>query len=220
MVLEGKKNEIQVVIKAKFLIYFGKYISKIIPMNSDRIIEINKVLVRKEIVEIPFNCDLNRCKGACCTLESELGAPVKKEEISILENILPEVKKYLPERNINAIEHNGFYEEKSGEFLLKSLNNRECVFVVCENDIAKCAIEKAYFDGKVKFRKPISCHLFPIRVSDFGGDILRYEKFSECSPALEKGKAENTTIAEFCKESLVRSYGENWYSQLMNHSGK
>jgi hypothetical protein len=109
---------------------------------------------------------------------------------------------------------------KDGELLITSVNNRDCVFSFWDNDIAKCAIERAYFDSKVEFRKPISCHLFPIRVSDFSGDVLRYEKFSECAPALEKGKEDNLVIAEFCKESLIRLYGEEWYSKLMNYSGR
>ena len=189
-------------------------------MPSDKIFAINDVLVRDDIVEIPFSCDLKKCKGACCTLESELGAPVTKEEVGEIENILPIIKKYLAQNNIDEIEENNFYQIRDGELMIASVNNHDCVFSFWDNGIAKCAIERAYFDGKVKFRKPISCHLFPIRVSDFGGDVLRYEKFSECAPALEKGKEENVTIAEFCKDSLQRLYGEEWYNKLMNNSGR
>ena len=189
-------------------------------MVTDKIFAINDVLVRDEIVEIPFSCDLKKCKGACCTLESELGAPVIKEEVEVIEKILPIIKSYLSKTNIDEIEESGFYEIKDGELMITSVNNRECVFAFYENGIAKCAIERAYFDGKVEFRKPISCHLFPIRVSDFSGDVLRYEKFSECAPALEKGKEDNTVIAEFCKDSLIRLYGEEWYTKLMNYSGR
>jgi hypothetical protein len=189
-------------------------------MNLDQILAVNNVLVRRDIMEIPFSCDLKKCKGACCTLESELGAPVSQAEIDEIKKILPVVKEYLNQNQIDEIDGNGFYELKDNELLLKSVNNRECVFAVYENSIAKCAIEKAYFDGKIDFRKPISCHLFPIRISDFGGDILRYEKFSECTPALEKGKEDNITIAEFCKDSLIRLYGNEWYSQLMKNSDR
>lgn len=189
-------------------------------MNSDRIININEVLVRKEILEVPFYCDLQKCKGACCTLESEFGAPVKKEEIEKIEEILPIIKEYISQNQIDDIDESGFYEIKDDELMIRSIDNRDCVFAYYDSSIAKCAIEKAYFDGKIDFRKPISCHLFPIRISDFGGDILRYEKFTECKPALEKGKEENLTIAEFCKDSLVRLYGEEWYNKLMNNSGR
>lgn len=214
------KDKNQVAIKRIFSVYFGTIIAKIIPMPTDKIFAINEVLVRDEIVEIPFSCDLKKCKGACCTLESELGAPVTKAEIEEIEKILPIVKKYITLTNIDEIEDRGFYEAKDGEMMITSVNNRDCVFSFWDNGIAKCAIERAYFDGKVEFRKPISCHLFPIRVSDFGGDVLRYEKFSECAPALEKGKEENITIVEFCKDSLIRLYGEEWYNKLMNYSGR
>lgn len=214
------KDKNQVAIKRIFTVYFGTIIAKIIPMPTDKIFAINEVLVRDEIVEIPFSCDLKKCKGACCTLESELGAPVTKAEIEEIEKILPIVKKYITLTNIDEIEDRGFYEAKDGEMMITSVNNRDCVFSFWDNGIAKCSIERAYFDGKVKFRKPISCHLFPIRVSDFSGDVLRYEKFSECAPALEKGKEENITIVEFCKDSLIRLYGEEWYNKLMNYSGR
>lgn len=210
----------QVAIKRIFTVYFGTIIAKIIPMPSDKIFAINDVLVRDEIVEIPFSCDLKKCKGACCTLESELGAPVTKAEIEEIKKILPIIKRYLSQTNIDEIEERNFYETKDGEMMITSVNNRDCVFSFWDNGIAKCAIERAYFDGEVKFRKPISCHLFPIRVSDFSGDVLRYEKFSECAPALEKGKEDNITIAEFCKDSLIRLYGEDWYNKLMNYSGR
>jgi hypothetical protein len=217
---EWNKIKNQVAIKRIFTVYFGTIIAKIIPMATDKIFAINEVLVRDEIVEIPFSCDLKKCKGACCTLESELGAPTNKNEIEEIEKILPIVKKYLSQTNIDEIETKGFYETKDDELMITSVNNKDCVFSFYENSIAKCAIERAYFDGKVSFRKPISCHLFPIRVTDFSGDVLRYEKFSECAPALEKGKEENVVIAEFCKDSLIRLYGEDWYNKLMNYSGR
>ena len=219
-VRKDKKIENQVVKKRIFALYFGTIIAKIIPMITDKIFAINDVLVRDEIVEIPFSCDLKKCNGACCTLESELGAPVKKEEVEEIKNILPIVKKYLTQNNIDEIDERGFYEIKDGEIMITSVNNRDCVFSFWDNGIAKCAIERAYFDGKVSFRKPISCHLFPIRVTDFNGDVLRYEKFSECYPALEKGKEDNVVIAEFCKDSLTRLYGEEWYNKLLNYTGK
>lgn len=183
-------------------------------MFFGRILTIDEVLVRSEITDTPFSCDLKKCKGACCTLESDFGAPVKSEEIKIIEEILPVVKQYLPNEHIDEIEKNGFYDFRDNEFMLKSLNRKACVFVYFDGDIAKCGMEKAFLDGKTNFKKPISCHLFPIRVSKFGGEVLRYEEFSECKPALEKGKQENITIAEFCGESLTRSYGEKWYSKL------
>lgn len=185
-----------------------------------QILPVGNILVRAEIADMPFMCDLEKCKGACCTLESEFGAPLKNSEIKKIEEILESVKDYLNEEYINAIESNGFYETKSDELLIKSMNNRECVFVYYENDIAKCAIEKAYIEGKTDFRKPISCHLFPIRISNFGGDVLRFEKFDECKPAIVAGKNNNITVAEYCEEPLNRLYGKNWYLQLKEAIGR
>jgi len=184
-------------------------------MFLDNLILIDKVLVRKEVTSTCFACDLSKCKGACCTLESEYGAPLLKEEIPLMEKNLSAAFEYLPEEHKNKIQKDGFWEEKDGELFTKSLNNKACVFVYYdENKIAKCALEKAFYEGKSDFIKPISCHLFPIRISKFGGDVLRYEKFGQCEPALENGEKSKTTIAQFCKTSLIRLYGENWYKKL------
>jgi Protein of unknown function (DUF3109) len=185
-----------------------------------QILPVGNILVRKEIAEIPFKCDLLKCKGACCTFESHYGAPITWDEVNQINQVLSTVIKYLPKEHKSEIEENGFFEVKKDEPLLKSIDNRACVFVFYDNGIAKCAMEKAYFDGKTDFRKPISCHLFPIRISDFGGDVLRFEHLDECQPAIELGKKENTTVAEFCEESLSRLYGKEWYSQFKELIGK
>ena len=189
-------------------------------MFNSNFISINDVLLRKEVVETPFFCDLGKCKGACCTLESEYGAPLDEEEISEMEKALPLVKNIVSETHWEEIEEFGFYEEKDGELLTRSINNKACVFVYFENKIAKCSLEKLFFEKKIKFRKPISCHLFPIRVSDFGGEVLRFENFSDCSPALEKGVEENTTAFQFCQTSLERKYGNQWYKKAKELTGK
>lgn len=174
------------------------------------------VVVNKEILEEKFTCDLQKCKGACCTMESEYGAPIKEEEIEIITRYLNIIEEYIPQKAKNIISSESFYENKFGELMIRSINNRECVFAYYEGEIAKCGIEKAYFDGKLDFRKPISCHLFPIRAADFGGPILRYERYAECKPAVDLGKKTGITVAEFCKEALEREYGEEWYDKLMN----
>lgn len=185
-----------------------------------QILPVGNIVVRKEIVETHFKCDLLKCKGACCTFESHYGAPLKWEEISSINSVLPEVLKYLSPLHSAEIEEKGFYEVKDNEPLIRSIDNRACVFVYYENGIAKCGMEKAFLDGKTDFRKPLSCHLFPIRISDFGGDVLRFERLDECQPAIELGKKENTTVAEFCEDSLTRLYGEEWYKQFKELTGK
>lgn len=179
------------------------------------LVEIDGILVRKDIFEIKFTCDLQKCKGACCTLESEFGAPLMEEELPEIERALPAAEKYLSEEKVNEIKKNGFYEVKEDVFLTRSIDKKDCVFVYYEGTVAKCSLERAFFNGESDFRKPISCHLFPIRISDFGGEILRYEEFSECKPALEKGTETNLSVADFCKDGLERAYGKDWYQKLI-----
>lgn len=181
-----------------------------------KLVTVNGVLIRNEVINKKFCCDLEKCKGACCTFESDYGAPLLKEEISIIQNILNKVTKYLSQANIDYIEKYGFYEENETGIYTKGINKRDCVFVYYdEQSIAKCAIEKAFYNGDIDFKKPISCHLFPIRIHDFGGDILVFENFVGCAPALENGNKLNIPTYKFCKDALIRKYGENWYNELV-----
>jgi hypothetical protein len=181
---------------------------------------IDGVLINKEILKTKFTCNLEICKGACCTMKSEFGAPLLESEIGIIEENLPIIKKYLSSKSVKSIEKDGFWEEKDSELMTRSINHRDCVFVYYEGDIAKCAIEKAYNEKKIDFIKPISCHLFPIRVNDFGGDVLKYEKYSDCDPALEKGKKTGLSILEFCEKPIKRAYNSDFFNKLKNLNGK
>ena len=188
-------------------------------MLENKLYFVDNVIVNREISDAHFCCDLSKCKGACCTLESEFGAPLRRDEVEKIANVIPEVLEYLSPEHREVLSK-GFFEIKYEEYLVKSINNRACVFAYFDDGIAKCAIEKAYFEKKTSYRKPISCHLFPIRVSSFGTDVLRYERFSECAPALENGKKQNVTIMDFCKESLVRFYGIEWFNKMKKVFGK
>lgn len=181
---------------------------------------IDGVLVSKDLLQNHFTCDLKKCKGACCTMKSEYGAPLKKEEIKIIEENLSEIKKSLSKKSAEEIEKNNFWEEKNGELMTRSLNKKDCVFVYHDGDIAKCAIEKTYNEKKIDFIKPISCHLFPIRVSDFGGDVLKYEIYDICEPAVENGKKTKLSIAKFCETAIKRAYSINFFNKLINLNGK
>lgn len=177
---------------------------------------VDDVLVRNEIKDVKFCCDLDKCKGCCCTFESDHGAPLLEDELEIIESTLPFVKKYLSQRSIEVLEEKGFFEriENNDPYTI-GINNKDCVFVYYDNDgVAKCAIEKAYLNGEVNYKKPISCHLFPIRIHQFGGDILVYEKFHGCGDALPLGKKLDIPVYKFCKESIVRKYGQDWYDKL------
>jgi hypothetical protein len=183
-------------------------------MFVGNLIPVDEILINSEIAETRFSCELNKCKGACCTLESKYGAPLKYDEIDKIEEILPVVSEYLPEKHKDVINKKGFFELINNDLFTNSIDNKACVFVYYENDIAKCSIERAYLDGKTNFKKPISCHLFPIRVSNFGGDVLRMEHFHQCTPAFENGIKNDIKLIDFCRESLQRLYGKKWYLRL------
>lgn len=175
---------------------------------------IDNILVDENIVSTPFLCELSVCKGACCTVKGGQGAPLLDEEIVLLENSIKPASKYLSERSKAEIAKHGSWEGAPGEYTTLCIEDADCVFVYYEGDVAKCAIEKAYFEGRNEFRKPISCHLFPIRITDFHGDYLYYDKFDECAPALAHGTREKVHIPETVKEALIRAYGEEWYNKL------
>lgn len=182
---------------------------------------IDNILVDEAIANKPFLCDTAKCKGACCTFSGGSGAPLREAEIQSIENSLPAVKEYLRPSSIREIEKNGWMvakdTTKNVELSVRCIEERDCVFVFYEESethVAKCALERAFYDGKTDFQKPISCHLFPIREADFGGRYLFYEKFSECAPALELGKKENVILHEAVQSALKREFGEDWYSEF------
>lgn len=177
-------------------------------------LHIDGVVVNTEITESFFTCDLAKCKGACCTMESPYGAPITESEIEEISKELPVILQYLPKQHVNEIEKKGFWVKQSDELMTRTINNRACVFVYLEGEIAKCSIERAYQEKKISFNKPISCHLFPIRISNFAGPVLRYERYRECNPAVEKGKQTKIKIMDFCKDSLQRKFGEDWFNKL------
>jgi len=171
-------------------------------------------IVDERIAYIKFKCDLNSCKGACCTLPGGRGAPLDDNEVEEIQKAIPVIKTYLSDRQLEEIRLNDGIEGYVGSFATSCIDNKDCVFVFYENDTAKCAFEKAFYNNDITWRKPISCHLFPIRVSDFGGDVLRYEKIKECKPAIVKGKVDSTLLFEFLQDALIRKYGKKWYDEF------
>lgn len=178
---------------------------------------IDNVIVSDDVFEAEFQCDVARCKGACCVV-GELGAPVSSEEVRQIESILDVVTPYLPEANRSAIERQGVCETHYGELFLSTVDGRECVFAtIDENGIASCNLEKAYLDGKTTFRKPISCHLFPIRVRKrFGMDALVYMQIEECQAGRERGAKEKTKLCDFLAPALTRKCGDKWMTAFRN----
>jgi hypothetical protein len=179
-------------------------------------IAIDNTLISEDIIEKQFVCDLVACKGNCC-VKGDYGAPLEKDELEILDSIYDKVKPYLRKEGIEAIEKKGkylLYEKK--EWVTPLAKGKECAYTVFEDGIAKCGIEKAFNDGKIDFKKPVSCHLYPIRITvqRNGMDALNYDRWSVCKAACKLGKSLQIPVFKFLKESLTRKYGKKWYKEL------
>ncbi|HMQ68490.1 MAG TPA: DUF3109 family protein [Ignavibacteria bacterium] len=173
-----------------------------------------KFIIDDRIFNLKFSCDVSKCRGACCTLKGAGGAPLLDEEVRIIKRNTEIARKYLSVINIFHIDTGGVIEGEPGDYSLKSVNDEECIFAFYEEGIAKCSFQQAYINNETDFQKPISCHLFPVRISGKKRNIIRYEEISECEDALAKGKSENITIFEFAKDAFVREYGEQFYKDL------
>jgi len=175
--------------------------------------------VSLDIVEKQFLCNLNACKGACCW-EGDSGAPLEMEELKILDQIYESVSPYLSGESIARIEAEGGYKyyKDFEEYGTNLLDNGACVYMTKdENGFAKCGIEQAHRDGKIDFYKPISCHLYPIRITEEKStnfEALNYDKWDICSAACELGKKEQLPIYQFVKEAIIRKYGKEFYEEL------
>ncbi len=179
------------------------------------------VVVDDEVLRAKFRCHVAQCKGACCVV-GELGAPVTSNEVEIIESLLEKVKPYLPEANRKALDEKGIYEVHQGSLFLTTVEGRECVFAtIDEKGIATCCLEKLYLDGGSEFRKPISCHLFPIRVRHrFGMDMLVYMQIEECKAGRICGRDEKVSLCTFLAPALERKYGATWTKTLLKEAEK
>ncbi len=201
-------------------------------------IMIGNTLISESILEKHFVCDLAKCKGGCC-VAGDAGAPLQDDELKLLEDVYEQVKPYMTEEGISTIEKEGLYvydhddkeyvtpliiRDKAGKDRLKKsedpherarANQKECAFTMFENGIAMCSIERAWKEGKVAFRKPVSCHLYPIRVSrhkEF--EAINYDRWTVCGPACVLGEQLKVPVFQFVKEALVRKYGQAWVNEL------
>ena len=179
-------------------------------------IQVEDKIISIDVFEKHFVCDLSACKGACC-VEGDSGAPLLKEEEEILDDIYEKVKPYMRAEGITEIENQGVaVYDADGDLTTPLVNNRECAFVTFENGITKCSIEKAHLAGKVDFKKPISCHLFPIRIKEYRDfDAVNYEEIKICAPACKCGSELEVPVYAFLKEPLIRKYGDVWYEKLL-----
>lgn len=178
-------------------------------------IEIDNKVVSSEIIEQRFCCDLPRCLGMCC-VHGDSGAPLTPNEALTLEQIRDTVKPYMTAEGIQAIQEQGVaITDNDGDLVTPLIAGKECAFTVFENGIATCAIQKAWNDGKIDFQKPISCHLYPIRVKEYSNfTAINYHQWEVCAPARELGKQINLPVYKFLKDALIRAYGNEFYSQL------
>lgn len=181
-------------------------------------IKVDNVILSDDIKEEFFVCDLEKCKGACC-VEGDFGAPLSEDELPVLEEILEDVKPYLTKEGLKAIKRHGPYVlDDDNEYSTTTIGGKECAFAYYdERGILKCGIEKAWKEGKTHFRKPISCHLYPIRIKKYSSyDAVNYDRWHICSPACKLGEALKVPLYVFLKESLIRKYGEAWYNKLVD----
>jgi len=181
-------------------------------------IVIDDKTISDDVVEEQFVCDLNACKGACC-IEGDFGAPLDKDELPILDKIYETVKPLLTEDGINTIEKHGkyVYVKETKEYCTPLMEkSKGCAWLAHdEKGIVICAIEKAYRAGMLDWKKPISCHLYPIRITKYKHyDAVNYERWNICKAACKNGKALKVPVYKFLKEPLIRKYGEEFYNTL------
>lgn len=180
------------------------------------LLEIKDKIVSTQLFERKFVCDLNACKGACC-VEGDAGAPLKFEEIDELEEGLEHILPYMRPEGVAAVEATGvFYIDQENEPATTLVNEKECAFVFFDElGIAKCAVEKAHAEGKIDFKKPISCHLYPIRVKQFDDfTALNYNEWDICNPACACGEKLDVPVYRFLKEPIIRAFGTEFFLEL------
>jgi hypothetical protein len=182
-------------------------------------IAIDNILVSDQIVEEHFVCDLQKCKGGCCE-DGDAGAPLEIKETEMLDRSYETVKSYLSREGIEAIERDGRYlYNKSFGWVTPTINGQLCAYGLRDSSgIIKCGIEKAFNDGKLNWKKPISCHLFPAKIEKSKRQDLEYVNYepreSLCQPACSLGKSLKMPVYVFLREALVRKYGEEFYTGL------
>jgi hypothetical protein len=172
-------------------------------------------LISEDLFEQNFICNLSKCKGACC-VEGDQGAPLSKEEIAAIGENLEQIKPYLTPASLSAINQKGYWEtDPEGDLVTTCLPSGECNFSIYKNGILSCGMEQAWKDGKSTFRKPISCHLYPIRISQVGQyEALNYHRWDVCKPACTLGNEHKVPVYSFLKDALIRKFGEPWYNEL------
>ncbi len=182
-------------------------------------IAINNILISDEVVKEQFVCDLGKCKGACC-VDGDAGAPLEKEELQHINDVFEAVLPYLNEESKKEIDRQGRYVyDKEYGWVTPTIDSKICVYgIVDKQGIVKCGIEQAYLDGKVTWKKPISCHLFPIITKKSKRTTTEYVNYEpredNCKAACTLGKKLKVPVYQFLKEPLIRKFGKEFYEAL------
>ena len=177
---------------------------------------VQNAIIADDVAHAQFACNLHLCKGACCVV-GEAGAPVERGEVAALRRAYDTVKGELRDRAREEVEQNGLIQGKKNDLELSCTDGRECVFVTYDqHNVAICAIQKAQMEGRLDWPKPVSCHLFPLRITRIAGtDYINFEYIPElCSAGCENGKSEGVYLSDFSEPALVRAYGKNWYEEF------
>jgi hypothetical protein len=178
-------------------------------------IVIDDIIVSDDLFLVRFCCHLDRCFGACC-IAGDAGAPLDADEISLLEDHIDDIAPFMTERGLEVVRSQGVFDYDSfGSYVTPLVRDAECAFCNFTDGIAWCAIEKAYEEGGIRFRKPISCHLYPVRITRYDDfEAVNYHKWPICKPALKNGKKQGLMLYQFLKVALIRKYGKKWYYEL------
>lgn len=178
---------------------------------------VKESIVSDDIADCRFCCDLAQCKGQCC-VEGDYGAPLTDDEVDTLQRILPQVLPYMTAEGRSVVEREGVSTlDNAAEPCTPLVNNRECAYVAWADDgTALCAIEQACRDGKTDFLKPVSCHLYPIRVDNYGEfTAVNYHRWDVCRCAVTKGNECGVPLYQYLREPLIRRFGQEWYDELL-----
>jgi hypothetical protein len=181
---------------------------------------VGETVVGEGVSGAHFCCDIAVCKGACCTLEGGRGAPLEDREIGEILQALPAIRDELREVSRRVIEAGGPVDGSSGDYATPCVDRRECVYVYFDGGVARCLFERAFLAGRIGWRKPISCHLFPLRVRTIGSSTLWYEEIEECAAGRSKGSRERIPLREYLREGLTRRFGGSWYGSFLEECAR
>jgi len=178
----------------------------------------DNTLISLDIFKVKFCCDLPNCSGLCC-IEGDSGAPLEPEETDIISSHLEKIKPFMNPEFVHVLDKEGFMiKDPDGDFCTRCIENKDCIFSYKHKGIYRCAIETAYRNKEIDFIKPISCHLYPIRLRKIKNELItvNYHEWSICKPALVKGHFQGKPMFRFLKAALIRRFGENWYEEMEN----